>query len=85
VGTHFGDVWVVFLDVGRVEESVGWGRDADGCVLRGMGVCGLYVEAEFMILVVIKLYVVGIGGKSFLLSGNTLLTGKISVRKFVFF
>jgi hypothetical protein len=59
VGTQFGDVWVVFLDVGQVEESVGWGRDADGSAMRGIGVCGLYVEAEFLIFVVIKLDVVG--------------------------
>ena len=59
VGVQFGEVWVVFLDVGRVEESVGWSRDAEGCVVRGVGVCGLYVEAKFLILVVIELDVVG--------------------------
>jgi hypothetical protein len=59
VGTQFGDVWVVFLDVGQVEESVGWSRDAEGCVMRGVGVCGLYVKVEFLLLVVVKLDVVG--------------------------
>ena len=59
MGMQLGKVWVVFLGVSRVEKSVTWGRDADGCVLRGVGVRGLHVKAEFLVLIVVELDVAG--------------------------